>query len=246
MESSLHITQVSGHKIVAILIAGIISLMATSLAAESYRWKDKDGKTHYGAAVPAEYADQPYDILNNSGLVIEHVEDTTIPIEVKAKKKIKKAREPLISEETRQEQSDKLLVIRYSSEEEILKGQELELAQLGYDMKVINKSHQNTTAAIRSQISQAADQQRAGQQISPETQQKIDQLYARNAQDQKRQTIITNRATQIRARYQAEIERYRHLTTDSEKIDLAPVDLAPVDQAPVDQAPADQASTDQG
>ena len=240
MESSLHITTVSGHKIVAILIAGIISLMATSLTADTYRWKDKDGKTHYGAAVPAEYADQPYDILNNAGLVIEHIEDTTIPLEVKAKKKIKKARGPLISEETRQAQSDKILVIRYSSEEEILKGQELELAQLGYDIKVINQSHQSTTTAIRSQINQAADQQRAGQQISPVTQQKIDQLYARYAQDEKRRIILTNRSTQIRARYQAEIERYRRLTTDSEKIDLAPDDLAPDDQAPVDQAPTDQ------
>ena len=74
-------------RIVAILIAGIISLSATSLAAETYRWKDKDGKVHYGAAVPAEYADQPYDILNNAGMVIEHVEDTSIPLEVIAEKK---------------------------------------------------------------------------------------------------------------------------------------------------------------
>ncbi len=224
MESSLHIPTSSGQKIVAIITAGIISLMATSLAAESYRWKDKDGKTHYGAAVPAEYADMPYDILNNAGFVIEHVEDTTVPLEVIVEKRIKKGREPLISEETRRVQADKLLVIRYSSEEDILKAQELELSQLGYDTKVINQSYESTTTAIRSQISQAADQQRAGQQISPETQQKIDQLYARHAQDNKRQTIITNRASQIRARYQAEIERYRYLTTESEKTDQAPMD----------------------
>jgi predicted exporter len=224
MESRLHITPVSGQKIVAILIAGVISLMATSLAADTYRWKDKDGKTHYGAAVPAEYADQPYDILNKAGMVIEHIEDTTIPLEVIAKKKIKKARAPLISEETRRTQTDKLLVIRYASEEEILKAQELEIAQLGYDTKVINQSYQSTTTAIRSQISQAADQQRAGQQISPETQQKIDQLYARQAKDLKRQAVMTNRADQIRARYQVEIDRYRFLTTGSENTDQAPVD----------------------
>jgi hypothetical protein len=224
MEFSLHITPQSGRKIVAILIAGIISLMATSLAAETYRWKDKDGKTHYGAAVPAEYADQPYDVLNNSGVVIEHIEDTTVPLEVIVQKKIKKARAPLISEETRRIQSDKLLVIRYSSEEDILKTQELELAQLGYDTKVINQSYESTTTAIRSQISQAADQQRAGQQISPETQQKIDQLYARQAKDLKRQAVMTNRADQIRARYQVEIDRYRFLTTGSENTDQAPVD----------------------
>ena len=224
MESRLHITPVSGQKFVAILIAGIISLMATSLAAETYRWKDKDGKTHYGAAVPAEYAEQPYDILNNAGMVIEHIEDTTVPLEVIAKKKIKKARAPLISAETRRIQSDKLLVIRYSSEEDILKTQELELAQLGYDTKVINQSYQSTTTAIRSQISLAADQQRAGQQISPETQQQIDQLYARQAKDLKRQAVLTNRAAQIRARYQVEIERYRLLTTESEITDQEPAD----------------------
>jgi hypothetical protein len=224
MESSLHIPTSSGQKIVAIITAGIISLMATSLAAETYRWKDKEGKTHYGAAVPAEYADMPYDILNNAGFVIEHVEDTTIPLEVIVQEKIKKERGPLISEETRQIQADKLLVIRYSSEEDILKAQELELAQLGYDTKVINQSYESTTTAIRSQISQAADQQRAGQQISPETQQKIDQLYARQAKDLKRQAVMTNRADQIRARYQVEIDRYRFLTTGSKNTDQAPVD----------------------
>jgi len=224
MESSLSITPVSGPKIVAILIAGIICLSATSVVAESYRWKDKDGKTHYGAAVPAEYRDQPYDILNNAGVVIEHVEDTTVPLEVRAEEKIKKARAPLISEETRRIQSDKLLVIRYSSEEEILQAQELEIAQLGYDTKVINQSYESTTTAIRSQISQAADQQRAGQQISPETEKKIDQLYARQAQDEKRRQVMANRETQIRLRYQAEIERYRFLTTENEETDQAPTD----------------------
>ena len=224
MESSLSITPVSGPKIVAILISGIICLSATSVVAESYRWKDKDGKTHYGAAVPAEYRDQPYDILNNAGVVIEHVEDTTVPLEVRAEEKIKKARAPLISEETRRIQSDKLLVIRYSSEEEILQAQELEIAQLGYDTKVINQSYESTTTAIRSQISQAADQQRAGQQISPETEKKIDQLYARQAQDEKRRQVMANRETQIRLRYQAEIERYRFLTTENEETDQAPTD----------------------
>jgi hypothetical protein len=224
MESSLSITPVSGPKIVAILIAGIICLSATSVVAESYRWKDKDGKIHYGAAVPAEYRDQPYDILNSAGVVIEHVEDTTVPQEVRAEEKIKKARAPLISEETRRIQSDKLLVIRYSSEEEILQAQELEISQLGYDTKVINQSYEATTAAIRSQVSQAADQQRAGQQISPETQKKIDQLYARQTEDEKRRQVMANRETQIRLRYQAEIERYRFLTTENEETDQAPTD----------------------
>lgn len=222
-------------RIVAILIAGIFGLSVTSLAAETYRWKDKDGKTHYGAVVPAEYADQPYDILNDAGMVIEHIEDTSIPLEVSAEKKIQQERAPLISEETRQIQTDRLLVIRYSSEEEILKALDMEVAQLKYDKNVINKSFEDTTIAIRGQISQAANQQRAGQPISVEQQKEIEHLYARRVQDEKKRSVMSNRESRIRDRYQAELERYRFLTSQSEESDQEN-----------EQTTADQAPTDNG
>ena len=38
----------------------IAMLLSAPAAAETYRWKDKLGELHYGSAVPAEYADQPY------------------------------------------------------------------------------------------------------------------------------------------------------------------------------------------
>ncbi|MGB5488377.1 MAG: DUF4124 domain-containing protein [Lysobacterales bacterium] len=224
MEYRPHIMSESRRWMVAMLIAGIISLSVTSLAADTYRWKDKDGKPHYGAAVPAEYADQPYDILNDAGLVIEHVEDTSLPLEVIAEKKIKEEESPLIAEEKRQTQFDRLLVVRYASEEEILKALELEIGQLGYDMNVITQSSNMTNAALREQISQAADRQRAGQIVSTAQQKEIDQLYARQIRDNKRRLNMSKREDRIRARYEAELERYRYLTSDAKDIDQEPTD----------------------
>jgi len=215
MESSRHIT--------AILIAGIFSLSVTSLAADTYRWKDKDGKTHYGAAVPAEYADQPYDVLNNAGMVIDHVEDTRVPIEVRAEQKIQE-RAPLISEEERARQSDRLLVVQYRSEEEILQALELEIAQLGYDTRIINQSYESTNAAFREQIRQAADQQRANQPIGPDQQKSIDKLHTRRASDEKKQAVMARREERIRNRYQADLERYRFLTSEVEADSEEPQD----------------------
>ena len=211
-------------RIVAILIAGIVSLSVTSLAADSYRWKDKDGKVHYGAVVPAEYADQPYDILNSQGMVIEHVEDTSVPLEVIAEKKIKKERGPLISEEQRRYQADRLLLIRYSSVEEIAQALEVEIAQLGYDKKVVNQSYKSTTSAIRDQISLAADRQRSGLPISPEQQKEIDQLYARQTRDSKKLSVMSNRVNRIRTRFEADIERYQFLNSEAgtETLDQKP------------------------
>ena len=202
-------------RIVAILIAGIISLSVSSLAADTYRWKDKDGKVHYGAAVPAEYAEQPYDILNKAGIVIEHVEDTSVPIEVRVEEEIQ-GRKPLISEEERRRQSDRLLVIQYRSEEEINNARDLQIDQLGYDSKIINQSYASTNNAVRDQIRQAADQQRANQQISEDQQKGIEKLYARLARDEQKRSRMEQREKRIRDRFQADLERYRILTSDAD------------------------------
>lgn len=226
MESKL---KISPGKL-AMLIAVVTGLAVTSLAAETYRWKDKDGKTHYGAVVPAEYADQPYDVLNSSGLVIERVEDTSIPLEAIVEKKIKE-REPLISEETRRIQSDRLLVFRYASEEEITNALELEIAQLGYDKKVVNTSYESTATAIRNEIGQAANRQRSGQPITEEQQKKIDSLYAMLAKDERKRAAMSKRENRIRTRFQEELERYRFLTTDAENTEETEI----IDQENTDQ-----------
>ena len=223
MEYRTYIMSFSRPQLVTVLVAGIISLSATSLAADTYRWKDKDGKVHYGAAVPAEYADQPYDVLNSAGLVIERVEDTSIPLEVIAEETIKED-EPLIPEDQRQIQSDRLLVLRYQSEEEIIKALELELDQLTHDLNVIGHSSDITSVQLRKKISQAADIQRAGQQVSEEQQKEIDQLYARQIRDTKKRLKISNREDRIRARFETELERYRYLTSEAKDIDQDPTD----------------------
>jgi hypothetical protein len=225
MESRLNIIPSHRRRIAAILVTLVLFVLATPLAADTYRWKDKNGEIHYGESVPPEYADQPYDVINKQGIVIKHIEDPTeqikAPEETKAEKK---ERAPLISEEERRIQSDRLLVIRYSSEDDIQNQLELELAQVGYDRKVMSQSVESTSAAIRSQVSQAADKQRAGQPITAEQQAEIDQLYSRLEQDRKQLAANKAREEKIRARYAEDLERYRFLTSESEEDGKEPAD----------------------
>jgi hypothetical protein len=216
MEYKMRITQ----RIVTLLTTGALCFSVTSATADSYRWKDKDGKTHYGAAVPAEYAEQPYDVLNSQGVVIEHVEDTSIPIEELEAMKTQ-SRKPLISDEERLRQSDRLLVVQYRSEKEITDALELQLAQLGYDSRLINQSYASANTAIRDQITQAADQQRANLPISEEQQKGIDSLYARRMRDEKKLLSLARREQSIRDRFQAYIDRYRFLTDKNQRGDEA-------------------------
>ena len=197
------------------ILAAVLILTATSLAADTYRWKDKEGNIHYGEAVPPEYADQPYDVINDAGMVIEHVEDTTVSETVREQQKEQaQERAPLISKEERARQYDRLLVMQYGSQEEIIQTMVGELAQLGYDRTIIEQSRVSTIASIREQIRQAADQQRANLPIPESQQGTIDKLYARLDADAEKSRALDKREAQIRARYNKDLERYRHLTSE--------------------------------
>jgi len=199
-----------------ILVCLIACLSAGPLSADSYRWKDKDGKIHYGAVIPAEYADQPYDVLNDSGVVIKHVEDTSTPKTVIVEQEVEEEK-PDKSIAARQLMSDQLLLVQYRSEEEILKALEVEITQLGYEARLINQSYESTGNAIRDQIRQAADQQRANQAIDEEQRANIRKLYARYSHDKDQHEQLKEREEKIRARFQTDLERYRKLTSKQEE-----------------------------
>ena len=91
-------------------------------------------------------------------------------------------------------------------------------------MMIVEKSSKDTAAAIRSQISLAADQQRAGQQLNPAKQKEIDELYTRQKQYVLRRSSLVSREEQVRARFAAELERYRFLTSENKELDQEPAD----------------------
>lgn len=202
--------------ILAVLVA---LLIASPVMAETYRWKDKDGKIHFGSTVPAEYAHLPYDVINNSGLVVRTVEPFTQPPEVKEAAE-KKEKEEKKNKDSRQEQSDRLLLIKYESDAAIQKALELELDQVGYDSMLIKKSYANTNAAIIDKVRLAADQQRAGIEVSDAQTAELKRLYRSLDIDKAKLAAMGSREEKVRERFGAELLRYQELvkkySTDTE------------------------------
>lgn len=193
-----------------ILAVSVALLFAIPAMAESYRWKDKDGKTHFGSTVPAEYADLPYDVISKSGLVIRRVEPFTQPPEV-IEAAEKKERQEQQTKDSRQEQSDRLLLIKYQSDAAIQKALELELDQVGYDSMLIEKSYANTNAAIIDKVRLAADQQRAGIEVSAAQTAELKRLYRALEIDKNKLAAMGSREEKVRERFGAELLRYQEL-----------------------------------
>lgn len=213
-------------------------LLSTSVAAESYRWKDKNGELHFGATVPAEYADQPYDIISESGLVIGTVDPSdnrpSNTPEAKAAAAKEKA-EAERAEAERQAQQDRLLLIKYPTEEAIVNALQMELDQVGYDSMLINKSYDNTNTAIFDNVRLAADQQRAGIKVSEAQTKEFARMYRNLAIDKKKLSAISNREDEVRAEFDAVLQRYHELV---EKYN------SPPDQAAEKQDTTDDAKSE--
>jgi hypothetical protein len=197
---------------ITLLIAGLFFTTVAN-AENVYRWTDENGKVHYGRTLPPEYSNKPYEIMNQNGVVIERVDDpSALLIKSKAAKKESQELEPLFTEDEVRTRSDSLLLLRYQEEADLVAAMENEVAQLGYDVRLINKSRASALTTLSSQVGNAADRQRAGMPEDPELSKDIGSLRnrLRNSEDQLMGLRV--RELDIRADFEKDLQRYHYLT----------------------------------
>ena len=103
--------------------SGLILLIALGLSgaalaqdAKVYKWVDKEGVTHYGDSVPAEYAELPKEVINEHGVAVEKLAGKKTPEELEAER-IEQERLAAIELQRR---ADRALLATYLSVDEIL------------------------------------------------------------------------------------------------------------------------------
>jgi len=198
-------------RLIAILTAFGLTLSSAAWAENVYRWKDENGKVHYGATLPPEYANSPYEILNSQGVVIERVTDPAARQKALPKEKKSAKPEPLFTEDEVRLRSDRLLVLRYHSEDDIRDEMEVEVAQLGYDARLINQTMNSAMTSLAGQVNNAADRQRAGMPVAEDTETAINKLRQRIRRNERSLAALKVREDKIRATFQKNLERYRYL-----------------------------------
>lgn len=200
-------------KRILLLLAAILMTSAALAEGEVYRWTDENGKVHYGLTLPPEAANRPYEILNKSGVVIERIEDPVAHRLEQEKTPEQKSQElkPLFSEHEVRLRSDRLLMLRYQSEDDIRDAMEVEVAQLGYDARLINQSMTSVITSLTAQVNKAANQQRAGMPPDEVLTDEISQLRQRLQRNENSLAELRKREEKIRATFLDNIERYRFL-----------------------------------
>ena len=204
-----------------VLFAGVF-LATNASAAEVYRWVDENGEVHYSESLPPNFQDQGHDVLNERGIVTD--EDLSLtpppPVEVPDEEQLQELPrdssgmqrpKALYSEAELQRRMDNFLMLRYGSEQEITDAMNVEIKQLDYDRRLLTTTRESIEEAYRGQISQAANRQRAGQQVAENTAIEINRLQARLAENSRSLDSMEIREVDIRAEFGKQMERYRFL-----------------------------------
>jgi hypothetical protein len=105
------------HKLHLLLLL-LFGLAGGALAQEGrvYKWVDKEGVTHYGDSIPAEYAELPKEVINEHGVTVDNLEGKKTPEQLEAER-LEKER---LAEVELQRRADRALLATYLSVDEIV------------------------------------------------------------------------------------------------------------------------------
>jgi len=204
---------------IATLVAGLLALPAAQ-AENLYRWVDEAGQVHFTTTLPPEASDRPYDIYSPSGVLLESVSDPKEQMRKQAEEASKPKSNkpiPLYSEEEKKAIADRLLVLKYQSQADIIEARDLELDHLKYDERILESTRQSLQNSLADQIHLAADRQRAGLEIEEQHQKDIDLVRNHLLDNQASSTQLAIRKQKIQDDFDVQLQRYRTLVAGTEE-----------------------------
>lgn len=207
----------------AAVLALAISAATTAQEKKVYRWVDEDGNVHYSESLPPDYRGETHDEMRGDGIVTdegvsrvppppaEEPEPEVDKGELPRDKSGLKRPEPLYSDSERQEKMDRLLMLRYHSEDELVDAMEIEINQLEYDARLLDSTRNSLESSLKSKIDSAGNRQRAGLPVGEDKLSEIASLRARLKKNQRDLLGLEKRENEIRENFHRDIERYREL-----------------------------------
>jgi len=199
----------------------VLLATASAMAGKVYRWVDENGEVHYSETLPPNFEDKTHDVLDEQGIIRSEGESLVPPPPKPAHEDEPKELprdssgmqrpKAMYSEKALQEQMDRFLLLRYDSEQEIESAMNVEIKQLEYDRRLLQKSRDSMSESYRGQIREAANQQRSGTEVKSEATSSIMDLQARLENNANLLVGLKVREENIRKSFEAELERYRYL-----------------------------------
>lgn len=178
---------------------------------QHFRWRDAKGELHYADLLPADALKSGYDVVDDRGLLIRHIEGTRTPEQLKAAQAA--AAQAAAAKRAADEQArrDHQLLAAYPDENALQIAHREQLASLDQNIHTDELNLKNQERALADLLAHAADIEHSGKPVPRFV---ADQIAAqRQAVTDQRGTLDQHRAEReaTAARLEQEMAHYREL-----------------------------------
>lgn len=190
---------------IALILFAFVSVSAE--ADNLYRYRNTEGNLVIDYAVPPAYVANGYEILSESGRVLEVVEPQKDPADMEPDE----VRRSKSSQAMHQKQEDQMLLRTYSELMELESAMERKLTQLDREIEIIRSNMEKNELALNTSREQAANYQLGGRSIPKSLLKNMDeQIHERR--DGKQMLVVRQQEHQgTKDRYLGYLDRFKEL-----------------------------------
>jgi hypothetical protein len=202
-----------------ILILLLVSVSATTLPAAADEKKgtrikkcqDAAGKWHYGDSADDECARSKVIELDTRGIQRKEIAAPLTEAELKAREQNREQEEQARKLVEEQQRRDQQLLATYAIEDDIILTRDRKVSDIEAQIHASQETQTSLRTSLARLQAQAAEEQRGGKQVSPQTAKTISNNEAQIAKHEALIQKMKKDQEATRTQYQAELQRFREL-----------------------------------
>jgi hypothetical protein len=174
-----------------------------------FSWKDAAGIPHYSDTLTADALQYGYDVLNDKGLLIKHVDRQRTPEELFAEEAAAAKAATAKREAEVQALSDKRMLDAYPTEKDLANSRQAQLDSIDQNIRAATNSLGVQERSLSDTLAHADSMEHSGKPIPESLQKQIESL--RKSAEALRAYIGRQQREKAAAakRYESDLERYR-------------------------------------
>ena len=153
--------------VVALLALTTVVHAQDKVATYRYRWKDAAGLPHYSDSLTSDALKFGYELVNDRGIVVQHVDRQLNPEERAAAQKVADQQAALTRAAEQSKRNDAQMLAAYPTESSFKTSQQENLDSLDQQIATTRSNLRSQEKALTDLLTRAGDAERAKQPVPP-------------------------------------------------------------------------------
>ena len=193
------------------LFLSLLLVSQAVLGKNFYRYKNSDGRLIVKDYLPDEAVKVGYEVINETGRVLEHVPPAMTAEEKEAARIKEEQQEALRKKQMEERRRDIILMRQYQSIEDIKRTEKSQTAALRANIALLNGHNANLTQKLENLQSSAANFERQGKAIPPNILSKIEATTSQIENNNASIARYEDKIKDIEKQFQSDLIRFKEL-----------------------------------